>query len=142
MKKTVVQLVRFCMVGTIGFVVDVSILYAVVNLFDSGPYFGRVVSYIFAATITWKLNRSFTFLSTRSNALHLEWARYLLSNIVGATINYGVYVLCLIYFNLTIDYLIIGVAAGSIAGLAVNFTISKLWIFKTDKQENSSFTRQ
>jgi len=55
------RFLRFALVGTIGFVVDASVLRLVVAIFAINLYAGRLVSFLAAATVTWLLNRTFTF---------------------------------------------------------------------------------
>jgi putative flippase GtrA len=55
------QFQRFLAVGALGFFVDFSVLYLAVNVVGVSPFAGRLVSFIIAATVTWKANRHFTF---------------------------------------------------------------------------------
>lgn len=132
MKTTFGEFVRFSLVGVVGFVVDTAVLYLAVLNFGLNPYWGRLVSYLVAATTTWNLNRKFTFKIEHSRSAHKQWIHYVLVNALGGGINYLVYVVCLHFFNLENYNLVIGVVAGSAAGLAFNFTTSKLWVFKAD----------
>jgi putative flippase GtrA len=126
------QFVRFCMVGTIGFVVDAGTLHIMVEVFSGGPYYSRVVSFLVAATATWALNRRFTFRSSVAHrARARQWGLYVTVNAMGGAVNYGVYALCVHGSQLVSSYLFLGVAAGSLAGLLVNFLASKFLVFRT-----------
>lgn len=142
MNGIVSQFLRFCVVGSIGFVVDVLVLYVAVHVYGTNPYVGRIISYLIAATATWQLNRKYTFASNFCRRPHREWAHYVVVNAIGGGINYLVYVLCVLYVGIAKDYLVIGVAAGSVAGLAFNFTTSRFWIFKPSTLEDSGFQRE
>lgn len=122
------QFIAFSIVGTIGFVVDTGVLYGALAL-GFGYYYGRVVSYLCAATVTWLLNRRFTFKSTGQNKRR-EWARFVVLNLAGFAVNYGVYAACLAADPIFIAHPVLAVAAGSIAGLFVNFTINKYLVFR------------
>ena len=135
MTEAIPQFLRFCIVGTVGFLVDAAGLYVIVSWFSVGPFVGRIISYVIAATVTWTLNRSYTFkIAGRGAQLHHEWIIYVLTNGVGAIVNYFVYVLFVLYFDLSDAQLVIGVAAGSIAGLAFNFTANKWFVFRHQKE--------
>lgn len=122
------QFILFGIVGTIGFVVDAGILYA--GLWAGlGYYFGRVVSYLCAATVTWALNRRFTFKSANDNKRG-EWVKFVALNLAGFTVNYGTYAACLALDPLFVQHPVLAVAAGSIAGLFVNFAVNKYLVFK------------
>ena len=136
MSGTVSQFFRFCVVGTVGFVVDASVLYLAVYIADFDPYTGRLLSYLAAATTTWALNRTYTFTPSSRRILHREWAHYLIVNGIGGAANYGVYALSLACFAIVQQYLVIGVASGSIVGLVFNFTLSKWWIFRRSKSDD------
>ncbi len=124
------QFLRFALVGAIGFAIDVGVLYLVLALFAVGPYAGRVISYICAATSTWYLHRRITFRNRPSQALGREWLKFVALNGVGGLLNYAVYVACLHYFAGSTSAPAIGVALGSAAGLSINYTLSRRVVFR------------
>ena len=117
------QFLRFCGVGTIGFIVDAGLLTALVKLLDLNPYVARVLSITVAITATWALNRSFTFATPNKMSLN-EWGKYGAINTIGAGLNYGVFCIVLMLNN-TMP-LMIATAIGSVAGLIWNFGGSRL----------------
>lgn len=122
------QFLRFALVGAAGFIVDASTLKAAMYL-GAGHYSGRVISYLVAATFTWSLNRRYTFREQQDANLFREWIKFLAANLAGGGINYATYA-ALVALSPTVEaWPTIGVAAGSIAGLAVNFTLSRLLVF-------------
>jgi putative flippase GtrA len=123
------QFIRFGIVGCIGYGVDVCVLYFVLYGLDFGHYGGRVISYLAAATTTWYLNRHFTFKHSRSENRSREWARFVALNTIGGTINYIVYSAYIGLYSTSMSAPAIGVAAGSLAGLIVNFLVSKRFAF-------------
>ncbi|MCF6325673.1 MAG: GtrA family protein [Devosiaceae bacterium] len=122
------QFLRFSLVGIAGFIVDAGVLTVLVD--SLGPYVGRLISFGFAVVTTWLLNRQFTFENKRNKfSMAGEFARYLSAMIVGGVANYALYA-ALIYLMVTVqNWPILGVAAGSILGLGINFTLAKNWIF-------------
>ena len=120
------EFLRFAVVGTLGFIVDTCVLYLMLYL-SLGPYLGRIVSFLAAATTTWMLNRRFTFghLTAKRASLR-EWLQYLLLMGLGFCVNYGVYVLVLIALEDAGRLApMIGVAAGSLSGMCINFITSR-----------------
>src|SRR5262249_28092531 len=85
------QFLRFALVGCAGFVVDATVLTVAIELFGAGRYLGRVFSYLAAATVTWALNRNYTFREQRNERLLREWAKFLASNAIGGFVNYATY---------------------------------------------------
>ena len=115
---------RFCVVGAIGFAVDAGLLTALTRAGGADPYAARVASFLAAATATWWLNRRFTFAVGHAPSGG-EWARYVALMVLGAAINYGTYALLISIWEVARAHLWIGVAAGSVAGLGVNFLTSR-----------------
>jgi putative flippase GtrA len=124
------QFLRFAIVGAAGFVVDAGSLHLVVHELGVGLYTGRLMSYLTAATFTWALNRRYTFHAQRDHNPTREWLRFLAANAAGGLLNYTVYVVLISAFEIVARWPVIGVAAGSMAGLIANFVLSKRLVFK------------
>ena len=125
------QLFLFAVVGTIGFVVDVTVLYAVIYSVPIDLYSARIVSFLFAASTTWYLNRHFTFGHAATEHPFRQWRRFLFGNAVGGVLNFSTYSI-LIYWLTDIEGMpFFAVAAGSVAGLIFNFIISRYWVFQS-----------
>ena len=122
------QLLRFGVVGTIGFLVDTAVLYAALQL-GAGLYLGRVLSYVAAASGNWALNRAWTFRATGAPAAR-QWALFLLVNLAGFAVNYGTYALLVGTLPLAAAHPVLGVAAGSLAGMTGNFLLSRRFVFR------------
>ncbi|MEM7407470.1 MAG: GtrA family protein [Pseudomonadota bacterium] len=123
------QFLSFAVVGCIGFVVDVVALYTLLHGAGLGLYWSRLGSYLAAATATWWLNRSFTFRPDDAASPAGQWLRFVLLNTVGGAVNLGVYAAMVTFWSVAAAHPVLGVAAGSIAGLAINFTLSKAFVF-------------
>jgi putative flippase GtrA len=121
------QFLSFALIGVLGFVVDSSVLYLGLEL-GLGLRWGRVVSYLVAVTATWALNRRFTFGASRRRAV-IEWARFAITQLAGATVNLGTYFALVAASDVVARFPVLGVAAGSIAGLAVNFVAARAFVF-------------
>jgi putative flippase GtrA len=124
------QFLLFCIGGVIGFVVDAGVLRLLVSLLGMNAYAARLLSFLVAATSTWLWNRHATFSGTRNFGLLGEWSRYLLAMSGGFAVNYSTYALMYAYLPLVKQYPELGVAAGSVAGMAVNWISSRLWIYR------------
>lgn len=97
-----------------------------------GPYAGRVVSFAVAVVTTWVLNRRFAFADRAAGAgLGAEFGRYLTAMLAGGAVNYGLYALMVATLDPVARWPVIGVAAGSVAGLVVNFTLARAYVFRS-----------
>ena len=126
--RTLLQFLRFGVVGTVGFLVDTAVLYAGLAL-GLGLYGGRAVSYLAAATTTWALNRAWTFRGQGQAPVIRQWALFVAINLVGFAFNYGTYAALIATVAFVAQYPVIGVAAGSLAGMLGNFLLSRRFVF-------------
>lgn len=123
------RFLRFCLVGAAGFVVDAGLLQAAVTLAGANPFAARVGSFLAAATFTWWLNRHFTF-GVGHAPSRGEWARYVAAMTLGAAVNYAAFAATLLMLPFAVHQPWLGVAAGSVAGLAVNYLTSRRFVFR------------
>ena len=92
-----------------------------------------MLSFVGAATATWALNRAFTFSAQAAAARYTAWQqywRYMAAMLGGAAVNYVVYAMTLLWSSAPWAPTM-GVALGSIAGLAVNFISARKVAFRT-----------
>jgi putative flippase GtrA len=134
-REALTRFAKFFMVGTLGFLVDSGVLYLMTSL-GLDPYTGRVISFLCAATTTYLGNRFFTF-SDRKGHAGKQWLGFLLVSCGGFVINYGTYALLVANVPFIREYLILGVAAGCLAGMFFNFSgASKLVFPQLEKPED------
>lgn len=122
-----VQVLRFGAVGVIGFFVNAGLVEALAGLIN--PLWAEAVAFPVAATTTWWLNRRYTF-GTSGDDWHVEWLRYIGANAGGWLANNAVYFALILSFSLLYVHPSLAVAAGSLAGMVLNFTASKWFVFK------------
>jgi putative flippase GtrA len=122
------QFLRFGTVGVLGFVIDTSIVYGLRGAL--GLYGAGMVSYFVAATVNWACNRAWTFRGRGSRRAHREWAMFVLANGAGLVLNRGTYVALIAATPLCVAYPVVAVAAGAVAGMFSNFTLSRQLVFR------------
>ena len=119
---------KFALAGAVGFVVDVAVLALVVAAL--GPYGGRIVSFLAAATTTWLINRHLAFADRKgSGDPASEFVRYVGVMLVGGSVNYAVYSVVVAVFGDAAPVLVAGVAAGSLSGMGVNLALANWLVF-------------
>jgi putative flippase GtrA len=123
------QFLRFGVVGAGGFLVDTALLYLALWA-GAGLYGGRVFSYLGAASFTFVLNRAWTFRGAAQAHAGRQWALFLLVNLTGFALNYGTYAVLVAFVPLVAANPVLGVAAGSVAGLGGNFRASRRFVFR------------
>ncbi|NNF52668.1 MAG: GtrA family protein [Gammaproteobacteria bacterium] len=124
------MLSKFIGIGSIGFLIDASILTLLVNAGGMGVVKARAISFAFAVTATWYLNRKWTFTVSERASKGSEYARYLAVQTIGAAINLAVYLVVLHIYPVLAGIPVIPLAMGSAVALAFNFIASRYWVFK------------
>jgi putative flippase GtrA len=137
MSRALRQLGMFGIGGAIGLVVDYGVLELLVLGLHSDRYSARLVSFLCAATATWIFNRRYTFHGPRRYSLFGEWTRYIIAMSGGFACNYAAYSALVYFFNFDGYALFFAVAAGSVAGMGVNFVGSRYWVYRHHRQPPS-----
>ncbi len=122
------EFLRFGVVGTIGFCFDTATVYATRGAL--GLYGAGAAAYLVAATVNWALNRAWTFRGRGAGPAHRQWARFLAANLFGFTLNRGTYALLVTINPFIARNPVFAVAAGSLAGLALNFRLTRRHVFR------------
>ena len=123
-----VQFLMFGTVGTVGFLVDTAVVYALRHAL--GLYGAGMAAYVVAASVTWVLNRGWTFRGRGGGPVHQQWVRFLIVNLGGFTLNRGAYAVLVTFVPLCAEQPVYAVAAGAIAGMFVNFSLSRTMVFR------------
>lgn len=134
------RLIRFSIVGIAGFALDAFVLLVFIELVSINPFVARIPSFLFAATLTWWLNRSWTFRDNPDLPLLRQWLKYLLAMKAGAAVNLLVYATALVTSDSIYLYPVVGVALGSLAGLTVNYLLASRLVFATPASLAASTT--
>lgn len=128
------ELVLFAVGGVIGLIVSAGVTQLLVSLLNVNPYVAWVIAFLLAATATWWWNRSHTFAARPSGrSLWAEWLHWMALMGVGAVVNYGVFILCLMLFPSWHRWPALAVAVGSVVAAGVNFLSARLMLFRRSK---------
>jgi GT2 family glycosyltransferase/putative flippase GtrA len=119
----------FGLVGAVAFVVDALVLMFCLQL-GLSRVIGRVISLFVSMNFTFVVNRAFVFTRFRAAPVSQQWALYLASNTLGALVNYAVYLALTAPGALFAGRNVLAIACGSVAGMAFNFTASRLTAFR------------
>ena len=65
-----------------------------------------------------------------SGPLHREWARFLMANMAGFVLNRGTYAILVTVWPLAARQPVLATAAGAVAGMFVNFSLSRRLVFR------------
>lgn len=129
-KEWLSQVPKFASIGALGFLVDAGVLSWLVSVKDWGLVSARLVSFAFAVSATWYLNRRITFSEQASVTKSKEYGRYIVSQSIGALINFGVYVLVVNAIQDQNTWPIVPLAIGSGFAVIFNFFMARTFIFR------------
>ena len=119
----------FGLVGSVGFLADTSVLYLLKS--DFGHYWARAISFFCAVGVTWILNRRLTFRHKTSQKSQMrEFLYYLSMMLAGGAINYLTFAILVSQFEIMHRQPIWAVAAGSLAGMFINYLQLRYLMFR------------
>lgn len=119
---------RFCVVGSVGFLVDGGSLTILVAL-GVGPYTARLISFPLAVTVTWLFNRKWTFADGATTRPKREYTVYFVVQITGALINLGVYAALLSHWEVLKAIVLVPFAVASATALIFNYVGMQWFVF-------------
>jgi putative flippase GtrA len=125
---------RFGVAGTVGFIVDVTVLFLIVVWLGEPPLLARLASFSAALVTTWLINRLWTFRRrTRGKArreVSREFARYGAVALTAGAANYAIYAMLILAATAPRPfYLLVSVVAGVAAGMFINFLGARNFVF-------------
>ena len=120
------QILRFGVVGFAGFLLNACMV-ALVSA-TTGPVWAQVFTFPLAASLTWWLNRHYTFGLSR-HVWHREWLHYVAANSIGWIAINGVYFLLIVHYSWFYERPAAALIAGACCGFLLNFTTSKVFVF-------------
>jgi putative flippase GtrA len=124
----IAQFLRFGVVGGVGFVVDTATVYSLLGWL--GLYGAGVAGFVTAASANWLLNRIWTFRGQGTGSAHRQWAMFMVTNLAGFVLNRGTYALLVTFVAIAARQPVIAIAAGAVAGMFVNFSLSRRLVFR------------
>lgn len=128
MKRAGERILSFGLAGIAGFAVDAGVLALAIGW--AGPWWGRAASFTCAVLTTWALNRRTTFHDRPSRySLAGELGRYFAAMCMGGATNYAVYAAALGVAGQGGLAPFAALAAGSLAGMAINLTLAHYAVF-------------
>ena len=123
------QIIKFGIVGTIGFAADALVLLLFVEKFLFSIEVSRIFSFLFAVFVTWLINRRYTFKERKKYSKKKEYFYYLIIQTVGAGINYMIFIF-LVKSNIFFEKnLIFALAIASLIAMFFNFFMLKRKLF-------------
>lgn len=125
-------LLRFSLVGGVGFVVDGGVLHLLVSMAGSDPLLARALSLPLAVWATWWLNRRFTF--EADTPAWTSFGRYVVVSLGGAGVNLCTYTALVLSSSVMASRPVLSLAIASVIALSFNYLGSKHYAFRQRSQ--------
>jgi putative flippase GtrA len=124
------QFVKFGMTGGLGTITNLILFFIFVDKLGMLEIPVSIGCFIIAGTQNYTINHKWTFLNaTGHSRLSIKkWLTFLTASLVGLLVN--IIVMQLIIYNFDLLYKFIAQACGIATGMLVNFTFSKLLVFR------------
>jgi putative flippase GtrA len=114
----------FGVIGGIGFLVDAAALASLTHVAHWSAGQARLLSFPIAVTVTWALNRRYTFREQAMQRGSTELLGYFAIQFMGAAINVIVFALCLIEVPTLKSAPLVPLALGALIAFAFNFYVT------------------
>jgi putative flippase GtrA len=129
LRARIVPFMKFGIVGTMGLMWDTLTVYGFRALL--GLSGATVLAYFVAASMNWLVNRHWTFRHVvHADRPLTQWARFMMANSLGFVMNRGMVFALFLLVPLCRAIPFLALAAGSLAGLSANFTLSRRVVFR------------
>ena len=117
------RFIRFGLVGGVGFVVDLGVVFALVHVSELDPVVARIPAWITAVSTTYLFNLLFTFRSTRLKLVDRKqrlgrYGLYILSQLGGGVLNFLSFVVFVSFLGVPWS---VGIVIGTLFGMILNY---------------------
>jgi putative flippase GtrA len=120
---------RFIAIGALGFCVDAGLLTLFIAA-DTGLYSARLVSFPMAVTVTWYLNRIWTFREGATDRPTREYVSYVAVQVVAALASFLLYAALLRWvLGERAQMAVPALAIGAVVGLVINYLGARVLVF-------------
>ena len=121
----------FAVIGGIGFCTEATALHLLVSRDVLGPVESRVISFPLAVTLTWLLNRRFTFPGGSRWPTAGAYTLYVLGQTFGAIFNFTVYAALVGSVAFLAKRPVVALAVAAVVALAFNFVWARRLVFSS-----------
>lgn len=134
MKKHLPEFLRFCVVGFTAFCVDTALLELLVRL-GLSSFLARCISLGVALQVSYFLHGVYTYRNHQGYSIR-HWLQFIASNLLGAGINYAVFVVMLFVAPFGEGFLtrLSALVAGTAVALGFNYWANRRFVFIPKEQ--------
>lgn len=130
------RFIKFMMVGGFGAFLDFTVLNLLVFVFGVPKFYANIISTSCAILSNFTWNRLWTFPESRNHALHSQFGKFALVNLMGLAINQIVFLLADNFIFLPLlyphEFLAVNLAKATAIGVVLfwNFGMNRIWTYR------------
>jgi len=138
-EKEAKHLIKYCMVGVSGTIIELSLLNFLIFVVGWDTDFQKIVANVIAVSVaitnSFIWNRLWTFPESRSGAASRQFAKFVIVNVIGVGINSVIFFLADKYLFSPWFPSVIAVQLAKFMAIGItlmwNFTVNRFWTFNT-----------
>jgi putative flippase GtrA len=96
------------------------------------PLLARTFSFPLALTLTWALNRNWTFEAGRHRGRASQYGRYLAVQVAGFAINYAVFAACVTVSEIGRRLPLLSLVFAALISMVFTYVVSRRFVFSED----------
>jgi putative flippase GtrA len=123
------EVLAFAVAGSLGFLAHAVVLSVLVHGLGVPAYPAWFPAFAVAVTVTYAVNRGWTFRARAGSDRGREYARYVLLQSAGAALNYATYAAALWTYPLLQTRPVAALALGALAGMVANYLTARQLAF-------------
>jgi dolichol-phosphate mannosyltransferase len=125
-----VQFIMFSIIGSTGVLVNLFIVFLAYEVASLSYFWSLIAGFMFALTSNFFLNRYLTFTSAKNNSVFSQYLTFFLTCLTGLMVNMFISVYLYNHNGFFHKHYLLTTLLGIISGMIINFTGSKLLVFK------------
>ncbi len=127
-RQLAIQFLRFCAVGSVGFLIDGGLLWLLVS-HGMHPLYARMLSFPIAVAATWSLNGNWTFRRPAQASAARQFNLYFITQLLGLACNFSLYIVALWILGTDRMSILLAFAIGSFVALFWNFASARYVLY-------------
>lgn len=130
-REELIKLIKFGVTGVINTLIDFGVFTLLTSAFAVNMYAAQTAGYVCGMANSYLVNRKWTFNSTNP-LFGCELAKFIVVNLITLALSYGALFLFADWLGIhqTISKILV-----TCITMAVNFVLSRLWVFQKGKQK-------
>ncbi len=126
-KSKITEFIRYCIVGAIGTLVNLSILYFFTEVLSFYYLISAIIAFFFSVINNYVLNKVWTFKEKIQELIVRKYFKFITLSLISMTVNVSILFFLVEFFNI---WYIFAEMIAILGAFLINFLGNKLWTFR------------